>query len=447
MEETRAGGIREDEDLQALLRRLEPLQDSRCGVLRGLMPMSFALGDGPLMHAYAVPAGAVEALRPAPLVGSRGDSAESWGYGTAVESVTAKVRAVCEAIERYCCLLHANVDVVEGTARSLGDRALDPRRLPQCSVRERAKAPAEHRLRQPDLDYVDQWVPGFSVTRDEEMLVPISATYLGIPLPLSAHLAFPESTGFATGVSWRAAVLSGLYEVIERDSIAVWWLHQLPMPRLRLADFSDPVIAELARGTARIGLQSRLIDVSTDVGVPVAALVQTSARSHPHALVAAACRSDMSAAVRRTFEEAGSLRLALGGSTDVGVDPRSGGPVSPRAFGGLYARAEGRCRFDFVDASATAEPPASSQERDPLAMVVRRLADLGAEVIAVDVTRPEIREFGIVVVRVIVPELMRISFAHHIRYLAHPRLYALPARLGYGLRTEDDVTDDPQPLA
>ena len=78
---------------------------------------------------------------------------------------------------------------------------------------------------------------------------------------------------------------------------------------------------------------------------------------------------------------------------------------------------------------------------------MKRLADKDIEVFVVDVTQPEVRDVGLVVVRVIVPELMRISFAHSIRYLAHPRLYAAPEKMGYGARTEDMITDDPIPFA
>src|SRR4029077_10929338 len=122
--------------------------------------------------------------------------------------------------------------ILRASSRSLGDRALDPRRLPQCSASERRRAAAAFILRAPDPDREELWIRGYSLTHERPLWVPLTATYLGLPLPITDHLMFPLSTGLAAGTSFRQAILSGLCEVIERDSLALFWLHQLPVPRI-----------------------------------------------------------------------------------------------------------------------------------------------------------------------------------------------------------------------
>ena len=76
-----------------------------------------------------------------------------------------------------------------------------------------------------------------------------------------------------------------------------------------------------------------------------------------------------------------------------------------------------------------------------ISSLVSHLNSLGHEVFVVDVTAPEVRDLGIVVVRVLVPTLMPLTFSHAIRYLAHPRLSAWTAHYG------TSVSHEPIPYA
>ncbi len=71
----------------------------------------------------------------------------------------------------------------------------------------------------------------------------------------------------------------------------------------------------------------------------------------------------------------------------------------------------------------------------------------GCEVVVADLTTDEARQVGAHVVRVLVPELMPLSFAHRARYLAHPRLYRAPAALGHRVHREPELNPHPQPFA
>ncbi|WP_436843579.1 YcaO-like family protein [Streptomyces hundungensis] len=84
---------------------------------------------------------------------------------------------------------------------------------------------------------------------------------------------------------------------------------------------------------------------------------------------------------------------------------------------------------------------------DPLGTAVSRLAERGAEVLAVDITTDEARQVGMHAVKVLVPEAVPLSFIHSERYLATPRLYAAPTAMGHERRAGESVNPEPQPFA
>jgi ribosomal protein S12 methylthiotransferase accessory factor len=69
------------------------------------------------------------------------------------------------------------------------------------------------------------------------------------------------------------------------------------------------------------------------------------------------------------------------------------------------------------------------------------------DAVAVDLTTDELRDAGLRVVRVVVPQLMPISFTHRARYLGTPRLSAYVARRTGAPFTEADVNPAPLPFA
>lgn len=93
------------------------------------------------------------------------------------------------------------------------------------------------------------------------------------------------------------------------------------------------------------------------------------------------------------------------------------------------------------------ELPGLPAGADPLGTAVSRLAERGAEVLAVDITTDEARQVGMHAVKVLVPEAVPLSFIHSERYLGTPRLYAAPAEMGHRSHDEDAVNPDPQPFA
>lgn len=434
-------------ELNSLLERIDPIIDERCGVLAGALPLNFPPGFMDQMHGFGSCVARPTELHP---VHSSTDPelGALMGYGTALDKTTARVRAVCEGLERYCSVMYPPDGVRRARPDALEGAVCDHSRFPQCSPDELRTG--REKVRAPDPSREDYWIRGYSLLARTPIWLPLTAVYLGLPIPISEHVVWPMSTGFAAGSTYDQAVLSGLLEVIERDSLALWWLHQLPMPRLtaQVAN-QDPRLMTLIEQGGKVGVESHLFDLTTDVRVPVVGVVQVDPHARPHVITMGACRLRGIDAAIRVLEEAGSLRIAIANQAPITRNDFMSSPHrTPEEFGALYAERDAIERFAFATEGADSHhgfPPEVTV--DPLDTIVGHLGDLGMEVLVVDVTLPEVRAVGIVVVKVVVPELMPISFAHDVRYLAHPRLYEAPRRMGYGLRRESMITRDPIPFA
>lgn len=74
--------------------------------------------------------------------------------------------------------------------------------------------------------------------------------------------------------------------------------------------------------------------------------------------------------------------------------------------------------------------PHSQPDKVLVDKLVADLASIGAEVLYVDMTTPQVREQGFVVVKVLIPELVPLWRDERYPYLGIPRLYDVPSKMG-----------------
>jgi ribosomal protein S12 methylthiotransferase accessory factor len=94
-------------------------------------------------------------------------------------------------------------------------------------------------------------------------------------------------------------------------------------------------------------------------------------------------------------------------------------------------------------------PDSVAQGNDGLAELIRSLAEVAPDVLAVDLTPPDVASLGVRVVRAVVPGFVPIWFGADQARLGGRRLLELPSRLGLRPRPArlDELNLDPHPLA
>ncbi|MEV0962051.1 MULTISPECIES: YcaO-like family protein [unclassified Streptomyces] len=433
------------EDDLAGLRRLEAVVGPAGRPVRGSQLLPNLPGEPP----YSV------------FVSSIGDPTALWsdtpaqpqgldGAGGGTDPERARLISVAEALERYTNSFYQPQLVRWATADELGDEAVDLDALPRCSETELSDE--ANWLIHPDSSLPQRWVRGWSLTRSRPVWIPASYVWL-----FTAHeamgerIANPISTGCAIHSDLHQALVNGICEAIERDAIALVWLQRLELPEIDVA--GEPSLREQHRRVRDGFVEYRFYDATTDVGVPtVYAVVLSDHNDTLGQLVMCATGTDPAEVIRKIYREAASSRIALQAPHTVPEDPRDFTSV---LHGALHmGRPERRDAFDFLLSGqrTTRVPadlpraPAGPPERQ-LSWLVERLAAVDAEVIAVELTTDEARRAGLRSVRVVVPQLMPLSFVHRNRYLAHPRLYRAPVAMGLTSHPEHALNPHPQPFA
>lgn len=387
-------------------------------------------------------------------VDPREDTGNADGAGTGLDAERAELVAVAEALERYSVAAWDPADMVVAPETALREEHVSPSRWASCSPTELAR-PGCH-LAPYDPAVPIRWVRGWSLTHRRAVLVPAITVYLHMPYQTSSErFTRGVTTGAAVHTDVRQAALNGLLEVVERDAIALVWLQRLRLPEVVV----DPAVldaptAEHHRVGTATDLRLRVLDATTDLGVPVLYGVQLAdADPHLAQVVAATCDIDPRAALRKLHRELASLRVALTGYLAAHAG-RAPAPDRVSVVGGAVHNAvrERRGVFDFLLDGPRAtrrldDLPTVPAAADALDTVVGRLAARGAEVVVVDVTTDEARQVGMTAVKVLVPEALPVSFVHAERYLATPRLYTAPVAMGHPSAAEADLNPEHQPFA
>ncbi len=165
-----------------------------------------------------------------------------------------------------------------------------------------------HRLR---ADGGLSWYRATRLDGGDEVLLPADLCLRRPPGQREIAPPFPLSTGSAAGVSWEAAALHGLLELIERDAASLWWRggnrgRSIP-PGDEAQIMGEALLSRLRRNVST--RRSWLLDITTDIAVPCVAAVSCRADGFGVAFGLAA-RPTLAAAARSAILEMCQIELA-----------------------------------------------------------------------------------------------------------------------------------------
>jgi ribosomal protein S12 methylthiotransferase accessory factor len=330
-----------------------------------------------------------------------------------------------EGIE-YLSQLQTGSDVLE--TADAGDPAarLGP------SAQEFLAAFAAYRLR-PDAGL--SWHRATRLSDGCEVLLPADLCLRRPPARQEVKPPFPLSTGSAAGRSWDAAALHGMLELIERDAASLWWEgghrgKSIP-PGDEAEIMAKTLLAQLRQGAS--ARRSRLLDITTDIGVPCVAAVSCMADGFGFAFGLAA-RPTLEAAARSAVLEMcqGELAHAV-----VEAKLRERGEAALNARDQIHRR---RATLLNVDRCLLLQPAperprhlmiGTTDPRAVLGLIVDRLAQLGIEAFGLDLTRPHL---AVPAARVIAPGLQPLPSE-----IITPRLADMIAQTGGGLTYTEGI--------
>jgi oxazoline/thiazoline synthase len=199
--------------------------------------------------------------------------------GRGVTPQAARQSCLAESAERWCAIYSEAMPTVWASEDELGAAGITPHSLLMISERQfnqvdkwnREVAPEHYLPTRRASSQTIGWIEAYSITRNEKVLVPMAHCILGYPLAREQGFPVPDSSGLAAGKQIETCVETGLLELIERDATSIWWYNRIPRPPLRVDRENCPLLADFEGWVERCGRKLRLLDLTTDLGVPVAA--------------------------------------------------------------------------------------------------------------------------------------------------------------------------------
>ncbi|MFC7548669.1 YcaO-like family protein [Plantactinospora sp. GCM10030261] len=356
--------------------------------------------------------------------------------------------SICEAVERYAGLYSRPAPVITATGRELGSRALALDEVARCSAAESRRSDCP--VVAPDLDAPIRWTEAMELTSQEHRLIPLMMARMCPPVMPAERFWLSMSTGCALHRTPTRALLGGLYEVIERDSISVAWLRRLPLPRLDPAAVSTDV-AEIVAWFGDRHVTLHLFDATTDVAVPaVLCVVESPNDRRVSQVIGSAAGFDVPGTALKAVLEATVMIAPLSGR--IRIPRRYRDFTDPMAGAANMARASRRRAFSFLIDGAAQRATSRPYDRTfgspdaELAHVLDVLRSLGMTAYATDLTPPEVAAAGYTVVQVQVPALQPASLAPQMQYRGHPRLRH-PHPAADGVPRQRDLNRWPLPIS
>jgi ribosomal protein S12 methylthiotransferase accessory factor len=385
------------------------------------------------------------------------------GGGSGHTREDALMAALGEGLERYLASVHSRGrDEIRCETDLPGD-ALPAASFAQFSQQQR-EARHDHAAfpYQPATPHTPlRWLSGNRLggdfpRGDTPCCVPAFAVYLPYQTEVGEPLVAPGlSTGLSCGGCVDAAILGGLYEVIERDALALTWLAGMTPPAIA-TDWLVAKAGDLLPPSDR----TAAYDLTSDVGVPVVLVVcRGEGPTGPILSAGSACHLDARRAVRKAAMEASQGRVFVRRLLESEPPWQPAADFSNVSDFSLHARLYSvrpelaNEALRFLDGNpCPSRLPQSNVEASPavardLRHVVDRLLKTGHEGASIDLTAGWAAALDLHVVKVVVPTLMPLHGHHLLPYLGHARLAcrgtAMPQSI---IRHEHPIWPYPHPF-
>jgi len=349
----------------------------------------------------------------------------------------ARASGLCEAIERYSGVFQGDELRIKNSYRGLGDRAIHPNACTNFS-----RAQYDNRafwnagrgdLFQKVPELFDEgreieWTPVWSLTEQDFKYLPTAYCYFGYPLPPNPD-CWANTNGCAAGNTLEEAILHGFLELVERDSVALWWYNRLQKPGVDLDSFEEPYFRAITEYYQSIGREIWVLDLTGDLEIPTfAAISRRGDRSVEDIIFGFGTHFDPKLAIQRALTEVSQVLPAVlnanpDGSTRyaISAEPqmlhwwqtatRENQPYlvpNPEVSSKCYSDYKVVWHEDFLE---------------DVKYCQNLVGEKGMEMLVLDQTRPDI---GLNVVKVIVPGLR-----HFWKRLGPGRLYDVPVDMGW----------------
>ncbi|WP_019790016.1 YcaO-like family protein [Streptococcus sobrinus] len=359
------------------------------------------------------------------------------GAGTHKNSLRAQELSNFEALERIANSINCR-DVIVGTLSDMKDKAVKLSSFPKIDSRESGEIFK--------MDTIYSWVEVYDLLNDCKKLIPQNYIYLYSDNEFKGDLTVaPISTGAALHDDYLSAIINGIYEVFERDSISLTWLlKDINSEITDLYDSSQKVFDNSFLG------QVRYYDVSKIDGVYTICAHAKSNFSSKCKNALMFCTSTNLYEIRNKLnKELISVMFSFYSSKKDYTQNTDYTKFTDVDESGFYMARDFNDKhfyfFDLVSHKSKIEDFKKHKfmsKTEELNYLLKIIKSNHWSIYVADISSREVLEANTRAVKVVIPELMPISFIYGRKYLGTNRFVRLAKEL-YGKDYHRKVNDSP----
>lgn len=379
----------------------------------------------------------------------KGQKVISRGYGCSEDENAAITSAIGESIENYCILNKQEDLFIRDTYNKLGKKAISLQRLIPFSETQLSQKKYKNFVVTDDTRL--NWLEGHSLTNKKAVLIPASLVYANYKSAKHREpiIQKPISTGAACGPTLDFALYRGLCEIIERDAYMISFLPGMKKNLLEIKQDDD--LYSLKRHIERYDLEVNFLNTTIDTSVhSIVCLIIDRTGSGPAVSAGLGGSMNLRQAVKTSALEAVRRHMV---SRNIFFRSSSKDKPKKDSFEWhvykkyqLWSAPHMIRQAEEIIKTANEEryhnkkqPKISDNKRVDL--LVTELSKLNCEVLFVDVTKPEVAETGLCVVKVICPEMVPLWYDDRYPYLGIKRLHQIPKKYGFNIDMNLETSD------
>ena len=356
--------------------------------------------------------------------------------GKGMTDLQAKASGLCEALERYSGVFQGTETRRKARLSELNGLGIHPNDCMRFSERQyqqrETSNPQVSRYHYVPLPFDEEaeigWIPAWSLTHRVHRYLPAQFCYFAYPSSEKVYCV-SCSNGNAAGNTLEEAILQGFLELVERDSVAMWWYNRLSKPAVDLDSFDEPYLRRVKTFLRERGRELWVLDLTADLNIPVFAAVSRRTEQQPEQImIGFGAHLDARIAVLRAVTEMNQMLVWLLCDDREAEKIFESGQDSD-TLNWLKTATIVNQPYLVPDQSkppraASAYPKHWSDDlRDDVRFCQELVERHGMEMLVLDQTRPDIE---LPVVKVIVPGLR-----HFWARFAPGRLYEIPVTQGW----------------
>ncbi len=431
-------------DIRNLAHRSLRMFSFQNGILQTLNKATRLNGD-PKIQSFGIMAGDTTRLG-----GARYGGRSS---GCAFDTYNAYMSTVGETIERYCPSLFKVENMVKSSYVARDFDAVPPSAFSLFHAKQYSFFQNQGKQVIPfDENTSVYWDKCYDLTSGMDKFCP--STFIYLPwLKDKRPIFYGVSTGLAAHGNFHKAVLTALYEVIERDSFVLTWFQKIVPPKIYLTT----EIKQYIKQNFPTDYEWHFFNITYDLEIPTIFGICTGESNYgPFIAVGTATRSTLGEAIKKTIQEIAQtipyFRYILAKNKEWCPSDNFNEIIDFEQHSMFYVKRkdlqhvfdpwlEARPTF-FVDINQTS----IRNVKEEIKHITNILKKHSYNVLLKDLTTSDAIQSGMFCVRIIVPQLLQMTGAYQYYPLGGKRLYEVPLKMGYQANDFEHLNKYPHPF-